>query len=229
MHRELAVALAAARTSGAGSALPRSRPSTTRRRRSPERPPASHRRWRRPNSAAATGAHNERAAFLGIAVELLPPTTAGAPSCWRGAPCAGLGAALRRGRRARAGRGGRRAGRRGVAEVAAVLATAGSTTHAWQLAAGAVGPEVGRRWTRSARAALTLLDLERREAEDPEHPGMQLDLPGRREALRVLHRSGRLVRRGDLARYAVAAVHGQPRAHPHGGCGRSDGRGVPRR
>ncbi len=37
---------------------------------------------------------------------------------------------------------------------------------------------------------------------------MPLDLPGRRAALRVLHGSGRLVRRGDLARYAVAAVHG---------------------
>ena len=38
---------------------------------------------------------------------------------------------------------------------------------------------------------------------------MPLDLPGRRAALRILHESGRLARRGDLARYAVAAVHGR--------------------
>jgi hypothetical protein len=56
---------------------------------------------------------------------------------------------------------------------------------------------------------LTLLDLDRREAADPDHPGMQLDLPGRREALGILHRSGRMAHRGDLARYAVAAIHGR--------------------
>jgi hypothetical protein len=56
---------------------------------------------------------------------------------------------------------------------------------------------------------LTLLDLDRREAADPDHPGMQLDLPGRRTALRILHESGRLARRGDLARYAVAAIYGR--------------------
>jgi ATP/maltotriose-dependent transcriptional regulator MalT len=37
---------------------------------------------------------------------------------------------------------------------------------------------------------------------------MPLDRPGRREALQVLHESGGLAGRGDLARYAVAAVHG---------------------
>ena len=37
---------------------------------------------------------------------------------------------------------------------------------------------------------------------------MPLDRPGRRAALAILHESGRLAGRGDLARYAVAAVHG---------------------
>ena len=60
-----------------------------------------------------------------------------------------------------------------------------------------------------SRAALTLLDLDRREADDPDHPGMQLDMPGRRAALQTVHESGRLARRGDLTRYALAAVHGR--------------------
>ncbi|MCX6466839.1 MAG: hypothetical protein NTW05_25110, partial [Pseudonocardiales bacterium] len=93
-----------------------------------------------------------------------------------------------------------------LAEVATVLATAGSNRHAWQLApaglaAGGADPVT--------RASLVLLDLDRREAADPEHPGIPLDLPGRRAALRVLHEAGRLTGRGDLARYAVAAVHGR--------------------
>jgi hypothetical protein len=45
---------------------------------------------------------------------------------------------------------------------------------------------------------------------------MQLDLPGRRAALRLLHESGRLARRGDLARYAVAAIHGARERIPAG-------------
>ena len=76
-------------------------------------------------------------------------------------------------------------------------------------------------------AELTLLDLDRREAADPDHPGMPLDLPGRRTALRILHESGRLVRRGDLARYAVAAVHGRARPGSQRGGRGPDRRGVP--
>ncbi len=92
-----------------------------------------------------------------------------------------------------------------LADVAAVLATAGSTVHAWTLAAEGMGAAGGLDPGR--RAALTLLDLDRREAADPDHPGMPLDLPGRRAALRTLHESGRLARRGDLIRYALAAIH----------------------
>ena len=45
---------------------------------------------------------------------------------------------------------------------------------------------------------------------------MPLDLPGRRAALRILHESGRLTRRGDLTRYAVAAIHGRRDRIPTG-------------
>jgi hypothetical protein len=104
-----------------------------------------------------------------------------------------------------------------VAEVATVLAAAGSNRHAWLLApiglrktAGPHGPDPAS-W-----AALTLLDLDRQEAADPEHPGMPLDLPGRRTALTVLHESGRLVGRGDLGRYALAAIYGRRDRIPPG-------------
>jgi DNA-binding SARP family transcriptional activator len=164
--------------------------------------------------AARTGAHNERAAFLRIALDLLPDDSGRAEllarradalawalrfdeavACTRDAVAAGAGPATR-------------------ADVAAVLATAGSSTHAWKLAAEAVST-VAEMDLVSA-ATVTLLDLERREAAEPEHPGMPLDLPGRRDALRVLHRSGRLARRGDLARYALAAVHGRREYIPDG-------------
>ena len=57
-------------------------------------------------------------------------------------------------------------------------------------------------------ASLTLLDLDRRDAADPEYPGIVLDVPERREALRILHRAGALTGRVDLLRYAVAAIYG---------------------
>jgi hypothetical protein len=212
LHRDLAAALAAARAQGArisaaevaiqyhhAASLPGSAGAGV--------APALEAADR----AGAAGAHDEQATFLQIACELLARdddrridllgrrATAlawalrfdDAVDAARAAAAAGAGTAL-------------------IAEVATVLATAGSTTHAWQLAATAIGSATGpdgddpQSW-----AALTLLDLDRREAADPTHPGMQLDLPGRRAALRILHESGRLVRRGDLARYAVAAIHGR--------------------
>jgi DNA-binding SARP family transcriptional activator len=158
--------------------------------------------------ARSMGAHDERAAFLQVALDLLPTgddRRAGLLArradalAWalrfdeavddaRAAVAAGSGLATR-------------------AELATVLAAAGSTTHAWLLAAEATA--TAGHVDRVSRAALTLLDLERREAADPDHPGMPLDLAGRRAALGILHESGRLARRGDLARYALAAVHGR--------------------
>ena len=171
----------------------------------------SARRSRPPTGPVRAGAHDEQATFLQIACDLLPPgDERRADLLGRGAVA--LAWALRFDDAVAAARAAAEAGSGPavVAEVATVLATAGSNTHAWQLAAAAINDTTGpavttrRRW-----AALTLLDLDRREAADPAHPGMPLDLPGRRAALRILHESGRLARRGDLARYAVAAVHGR--------------------
>jgi len=93
-----------------------------------------------------------------------------------------------------------------LAEVTAALGAAGSSAHAWQLA------PAGLAYAGSARdeawAALTLLDLDRREAADPDHVGLPLHQPRRRQALAVLYRSSRTVSRSvDLARYAVAAIY----------------------
>ena len=208
LHRELGVALAAARRAGVriGAA---------------EVAIQYHRAASLPGAAAGVapaleaagragsmGAHEDRAAFLRIALDLLPADDDRRATllahqadalAWalrfdeavgsaRAALAAGAGSATR-------------------AEVATVLAAAGSITHAWQLAADGGAPADGV--DPVGRASLMLLDLERREAADPDHPGMPLDLPGRRAALETLHRSGRLARRGDLGRYALAAVHGR--------------------
>jgi NAD+-dependent secondary alcohol dehydrogenase Adh1 len=158
------------------------------------------------DQAGDAGAHDERAGFLRIALDLVPDgdtrradlLTRRADAlawalrfdesvdCARAAVAAGAGAASR-------------------ADVAVGLATAGSITHAWELAAEASATV--HELDPVGRASVTLLDLERQEAADPDHPGMPLDLPGRRAALETLLASGRLVRRGDLSRYALAAVH----------------------
>src|SRR4029077_1903551 len=82
----------------------------------------------------------------------------------------------------------------------------GSSAHAWQLA------PLGLAYAGSSRdeawAALTLLDLDRKEAADPDHVGLPLHQPRRRQALAVLYRSSRTVSPSvDLARYAVAAIY----------------------
>jgi len=68
----------------------------------------------------------------------------------------------------------------------------------------------------SAQPNLTLVTSHPRIAADhvDRNPGMPLDLPGRRAALRILYESGRLAGRGDLACYAVAALHGARESIP---------------
>lgn len=177
--------------------------------------------------ARRAGAHDEQAEFLRIAIDLLPLGDVRGPDLGTQRAQA-LAWALRfdesvavaRDALQVAGTGADDAPARpttdrcaraaAAAEIASVLATAGSNRHAWALApvglSASQGPDSpdAESW-----AALTLLDLDRREATDPTHPGMPLDLPGRRAALEILHRSGKLVGRGDLARYAVAAVYGR--------------------
>ena len=93
-----------------------------------------------------------------------------------------------------------------LAEVTAALGAAGSSAHAWQLASAGLAYAGSSR--NEAWAALTLLDLDRKEAADPDHVGLPLHQPRRRQALAVLYRSSRTVSRSvDLARYAVAAIY----------------------
>jgi DNA-binding SARP family transcriptional activator len=159
--------------------------------------------------ARASGAHDEQATFLQIACDLLTPGDDLRPELL-GRRAVALAWSLRFDEAVEAARAAAAAGSRDavLAEVAMELATAGSNRHAWLLAAegldSATGPDGDDPVT---WATLTLLDLDRREAADSHHPGMPLDLPGRRTALRIMHESGRLAGRGDLARYAVAAIH----------------------
>lgn len=100
-----------------------------------------------------------------------------------------------------------------LAEVTSALSAAGSSAHAWLLApTGLVYAGSSRN---EAWAALTLLALDRKEAADPEHVGLPLDQPRRRQALAILYRSPRMVSRSvDLARYAVAAIYGRRESVP---------------
>lgn len=93
-----------------------------------------------------------------------------------------------------------------LAEVTAALGAAGSSAHAWLLAPAGLayaGSSRGEAW-----ATFTLLDLDRKEAADPDYVGIPLDQPRRREAFATLFRSSQVVSRSvDLARSAVAAIY----------------------
>jgi hypothetical protein len=93
-----------------------------------------------------------------------------------------------------------------LAEVASAFTNADSAGYAWQLAPQGLAYADERR--DAVWASLTLLELDRRDAADPEYPGIVLDVPERREALQILHRAGALTGRVDLLRYAVAAIYG---------------------
>jgi hypothetical protein len=160
--------------------------------------------------AMSAGAHGAAAAFLGIACELAPPGDARLPRLR-----ARLGLALAWSLRfdeavqeARAAAGeiaaadGHEVAAGYLAEVAEACGNAGSTEHAWVLAQQGLAYAGERHDT--VWATLALLDVDRREAADPEYPGIVLDAPERREALGILDRAGALTGRVDLLRYAVA-------------------------
>ena len=67
-----------------------------------------------------------------------------------------------------------------LAEVTSALTNTDSTGHAWQLAPQGLAYAGERHDT--AWASLALLDLDRRDAADPEYPGIVLDTPERLEA-----------------------------------------------
>ncbi len=164
--------------------------------------------------ADATAAHDETAMFLAMAVDLVPagderlPTLLarlGTAQAWAGrfddavttaARAADLLASTDRPERAAAY----------LATVTSALASADAAPHAWRLAAQGLRFAGARRdhvW-----ASLMVHDLDRREADDPDAPGTTMDLPERREALRILLADG-VAGRPDLARMAVPATYGQ--------------------
>jgi class 3 adenylate cyclase len=164
--------------------------------------------------AQAASAHGEAAAFLSMACELAPPGDARLPRLWARLGLA-LAWSLRFDEAVQVARDtadeiaaveGREAAAGYLAEVTSALTNADSAGHAWQLAPHGLA-YAGERHD-AVWASLALLDLDRRDAADPEYPGIVLDTPERLEALRILHRAGALTDRVDLLRYAVAAIYG---------------------
>jgi DNA-binding SARP family transcriptional activator len=164
--------------------------------------------------AQAASAYGEAAAFLSMACELAPPGDERLPRL-RARLGLALAWALRLDEAVQVARvaadevaavEGREAAAGYLAEVTSAFTNADSAGHAWQLVAQGLAYAGERR--DAVWASLMLLELDRREAADPEYPGIVLDVPGRREALRVLHRAGALTGRVDLLRYAVAAIYG---------------------
>jgi DNA-binding SARP family transcriptional activator len=163
--------------------------------------------------AQAASAYGEAASFLTVACELAPPGDARLPRL-RARLGLALAWALRLDEAVKEAREAadelaavesRRAAAGYLAEVASAFTNADSVGHAWQLAPQGLAYAAERD---AVWASLTLLELDRRDAADPEYPGIVLDAPERREALGILHRAGALTGRVDLLRYAVAAIYG---------------------
>ena len=159
--------------------------------------------------AQAAGAHEAAVAFLTTAADLAGPEP---PATVRSRLALALAWALRFDEAVTAARDAAEriapahAAADYLAEVTEALSAAGSSAHAWQLAPAGLAYAGSSR--NEAWAALTLLDLDRKEAADPDHVGLPLHQPRRRQALAILYRSSRTVSRSvDLARYAVAAIY----------------------
>jgi DNA-binding SARP family transcriptional activator len=166
------------------------------------------------DQAQAASAHGEAAAFLAMACELAPPGDARLPRL-RARLGLALAWALRLDETVKvaseaadelAAVEGREGAAGYLAKVTSTLTNAGSVGHAWQLVPQGLAYAGERHDT--AWATLTLLELDRRDAADPDYPGIVLDAPERREALGILHRAGALTGRVDLLRYAVGAIYG---------------------
>ena len=170
--------------------------------------------------AQAASAYGEAAAFLTVACELAPPGDVRLPRL-RARLGLALAWALRLDEAVKVAREaadelaaveGRQAAAGYLAEVASAFTNADSAGHAWQLVPQGLAYADERH--DAVWASLTLLELDRRDAADPEYPGIVLDVPERREALRILHRAGALTGRVDLLRYAVAAIYGMRQRIP---------------
>jgi class 3 adenylate cyclase/tetratricopeptide (TPR) repeat protein len=158
--------------------------------------------------AEATGAHEEAAGFLRMALDLGPEDDArrlrilsrlGIALTWalrfdEAVAVAGEAAA------SIAATEGPEVAATHLSEVAYACAMAGSPPHAWALAPKGLSYAGAKRDVAWAR--LVMFDHQRREAEDPEYPGIPLDTPERAEAAAIL-RAARLDPMGPAPMEAV--------------------------
>ena len=160
--------------------------------------------------AETNGAHEEAARFLGMALDLCPAEDSrrlrilgrlGITLTWalrfdEAVTVAGEAA------EAIAAAEGPEAAADYLSEVAYACAMAGSWPHAWKLAPSGLGYAGAKRDVAWAR--LVMFDHQRREAEDPDYPGIPLDTPERAEAAAIL-RAARLDPMGPAPMEAVFA------------------------
>ena len=141
--------------------------------------------------AQATGAHDEAAAFLRMALDMLPEDDDRRPRllgrlgvvlAWTLAFDEAVRVAAEAGD-ALAEAEGKRAAVEYLSDAAYVCAMAGGIAPSWELARTGL-TYAGARDVAWAR--LICFDYQRREAEDPEHPGVPLDTSERAEAARIL-------------------------------------------
>jgi class 3 adenylate cyclase/tetratricopeptide (TPR) repeat protein len=160
--------------------------------------------------AEANGAHEEAARFLRMALDLAPEDD---PRRLRllGRLAMALTWSLRfdeavsmaeKAGEAMAAAEGPEAAAGFLSEVAYACAMAGSWPHAWKLAPKGLWYAGGKRDVAWAR--LIMFDHQRREAEDPQYPGIPLDTPERAEATAII-RSARLDPMGPAPMEAVFA------------------------
>jgi tetratricopeptide (TPR) repeat protein len=142
--------------------------------------------------AEATGAHDEAANFLRMALTLLPGRDPRRPRllgrlgivlAWALAFDDAVEVAVEAGG-ALAAAEGEAAASEYFSDATYVCAIAGSSPHAWALAREGLGYAGDRRDV--AWALLLSFDQERRAAEDPEHPGIPADTSERRQAAQIL-------------------------------------------
>ncbi|MEU7810815.1 BREX system ATP-binding domain-containing protein [Pseudonocardia sp. NPDC049154] len=166
------------------------------------------------DEAEAAAAHQEAARFLAMAIDLADPddhrrtavvARLGLARAWTGDFDAAVETASEAAERLAADDPPAAAAY--LATVASALASADSDEHAWRLAVRGLRLTDGRR--DAVWASLMVHDLDRREAADPAFPGITLDHPDRREALRILLAERGSADRPDLARLAVAATYGR--------------------
>jgi DNA-binding SARP family transcriptional activator len=164
--------------------------------------------------AAATAAHDETATFLTMAVDLVPAgdqrlplimARLGTAQAWAGLFDDAVTTAARAADLLAIADGPDRAATY-LAAVTSALASADGAAHAWRLATQ--GLRFAGRRRDQTWAALMVHELDRREADDPDVPGTTMDVPERREALRILLADG-VTGRPDLARVAVPATYGR--------------------